>query len=136
MAHQETCGATRLVLVQGPYCAGRLRSQVHTALFCVVPVFFFKKPPNTSDVNELFLCLGYADPGSMAGDWQPRGSVRMSTMKRTSIPSFATLHEVSNVDEAHHDGITPVFPLQNGSFFIFFFAQQTLFRHHRRQRPR
>ena len=134
MAHQETCGATRLVLVQGPYCAGRLRSQVHTALFCVVPVL---KPPNTSDVNELFLCLGYADPGSMAGDWQPRGSVRMSTMKRTSIPSFATLHEVSNVDEAHHDGITPVFPLQNGSFFSsFFLSFQTLFRHHRRQRHR
>ncbi|XP_046461265.1 uncharacterized protein LOC124207718 isoform X4 [Daphnia pulex] len=46
---------------------------------------------------------GYGDQGSMAGsDWNPRGSVRMSTMKRTSIPSFATLHEVSNVDEAHH----------------------------------
>jgi hypothetical protein len=37
--------------------------------------------------------------------------VRMSTMKRTSIPSFATLHEVSNVDEAHHT---------DGRHFYFF----------------
>lgn len=59
---------------------------------------------------RVWVCVGtgYADPGSMAGsDWNPRGSVRMSTMKRTSIPSFATLHEVSNVDEAqtsYNDG--------------------------------
>ena len=34
-----------------------------------------------------------------SGDgWGLRGSVRMSSMRRTSIPSFATLHEV-NVDE-------------------------------------
>ncbi|KAI9561377.1 hypothetical protein GHT06_012334 [Daphnia sinensis] len=56
---------------------------------------------------------GYVDQGSMAGsDWNARGSVRMSTMKRTSIPSFATLHEVSNVDEAHHtDDVNLVPPL-------------------------
>jgi len=42
---------------------------------------------------------GYADPSAMTSmDWGLRGSVRMSTMKRTSIPSFATLHEV-NIDE-------------------------------------
>ncbi|XP_057372152.1 protein MTSS 1-like isoform X2 [Daphnia carinata] len=57
---------------------------------------------------------GYVDQGSMGAgaDWNPRGSVRMSTMKRTSIPSFATLHEVSNVDEAHHtDDVNLVPPL-------------------------
>lgn len=55
------------------------------------------------NLNFDLIFQGYGDQGSMAGsDWNPRGSVRMSTMKRTSIPSFATLHEVSNVDEAHH----------------------------------
>jgi len=46
---------------------------------------------------------GYADPSGMTGSadsWALRGSVRMSSMRRTSIPSFATLHEV-NVDDVH-----------------------------------
>ena len=120
MAHQETrCGAIlrtitnnpflfllllRLVLVQGQFCAGRPRFQVYTQKtknFCCCCrrgkfEFWF-------DSFSCYFFEGYGDQGSMAGsDWNPRGSVRMSTMKRTSIPSFATLHEVSNVDEAHH----------------------------------
>ena len=49
------------------------------------------------------MIAGYADPSGMTGStdsWALRGSVRMSSMRRTSIPSFATLHEV-NVDDVH-----------------------------------
>lgn len=126
-AHHETrCGAINritinsfllllwLVIIQGHFCADRPLFQVPTPTLVRLVYYFgpqyyatcekilhFEK--NLILKNWFWIFEGYVDQGSMAGsDWNGRGSVRMSTMKRTSIPSFATLHEVSNVDEAHH----------------------------------
>lgn len=64
---------------------------------------------------------GYADPHAIQGsDWSNlRGNgVRMSTIKRTSVQSFATLHEVSHVDENQHASAHPNHVHGNQSFFL------------------
>lgn len=113
------CISSRPVL-RRPASFSGIHTQKNSKTFVVVVVVVGAGNLNFDLIRFLviFFLKGYGDQGSMAGsDWNPRGSVRMSTMKRTSIPSFATLHEVSNVDEAHHtDGR-----------HTFIFSAQTIF---------